>query len=745
MSTPIPQPTSRTSRYRRSRERGQGEGALALLVPPVGVPPGVVVPVVGGVEGFSRQRGPGVLLRDDDLDVADRDVRRNAGCSVGASRGSADSGPTWVACAATARCLRTTDRSASSTTRSRSQGTRGSSGVAQCHSHSGYSRSVQPSSSASAAQTSPTIRWSRWPSPRQVATSWSTGGAVGQQRTQVGLDRVADLAQAAVRVAQHRDRSRPGDRTCTASTTSAHRRPASASASRVGEPGVRGAAVGDDHDLGRVPRVGQLGQDAAGAQGLVVGVRGDDHRCVPSGAARARAGPGTEGRRTRRRPGVPGARPSNVTTAVASDASDLPQRRVVALGVLLAHVDLQVGDPLGVLGLERQGSRAEGVRGAGEHVLADAGDRRPDPLGQDAALRGVELVRVDERPRPRRARAGRPRAGGRPHRGASRAAGRRAAPPRRARVGRSRRRRRTSRRRPRCRPTRTRDAPGTSRAAPTGVAATSSNATAVLGISVSPRDAHAWSSSRTPGSCRSTANSARPPPARWAVTSAASSTPGQRAPRLGPAQPPARRRPRPPPAAHRAPRRRTRPTCGRRGRARRPARGSPGRPGAARPRARRRGRRRRGSPAAPRARASRPRRAAGGPASRRRRAGRRRPSAGRRGSTDRSAPNGCRRTASSTIVASPGAAPRTAARSVVPDHHRDPSRARPGTTPVRGRRPAWQGRTVHPSCRTGPMSELDEVVDDLYSGAAGRVHRPARRRGQGRPRGQGPRAGRGHR
>ena len=36
------------------------------------------------------------------------------------------------------------------------------------------------------------------------------------------------------------------------------------------------------------------------------------------------------------------------------------------------------------------------MRGAREHVLADARDRRPDPLGQEAALRGVELVRVDQ-------------------------------------------------------------------------------------------------------------------------------------------------------------------------------------------------------------------------------------------------------------------------------------------------------------------------------------------------------------
>ena len=69
--------------------------------------------------------------------------------------------------------------------------------------------------------------------------------------------------------------------------------------------------------------------------------------------------------------------------------------RLVALGVLLAQVELQVRDPGGVLRLADQRTRAERVLAAVEHLLGRAAHDLPDPEGQGRTGGAVRPAVVD--------------------------------------------------------------------------------------------------------------------------------------------------------------------------------------------------------------------------------------------------------------------------------------------------------------------------------------------------------------
>ena len=145
----------------------------------------------------------------------------------------------------------------------------------------------------------------------------------------------------------------------------------------------------------RSPR-GVRGRDqATGPQRLVVGVGGDappgssrcPSRCVGSrrpGIAAIRAWAGCSRQAAA---GVPardrgGSSPAHCPVSSTSAA----QGGLVALGVVLAHVETQVGHPAGVLGLVGERAGTQPVRGPGQHHGLDGvGHDLADPGGQQHA------------------------------------------------------------------------------------------------------------------------------------------------------------------------------------------------------------------------------------------------------------------------------------------------------------------------------------------------------------------------
>ena len=199
-----------------------------------------------------------------------------------------------------------------------------------------------------------------------------------------------------------------------------------------------------------MPRRVALGDQAAGAERLVVGVGGDDDH--PSYAVEVeRPVVGTQGVRTRPAAGVPGPwalnrGASRVTTSASPRVVAehlLALAGEVALGVVLAEVDGEVGDASGVVLVAGQRRRAERVADALQDLLGRVGDDLARALGDEHGLaglggrassataaasastargageRGVDGAEV-ERARPGRARAARRRRGacarGRPRR-----------------------------------------------------------------------------------------------------------------------------------------------------------------------------------------------------------------------------------------------------------------------------------------------------------------------------------------
>ncbi len=154
---------------------------------------------------------------------------------------------------------------------------------------------------------------------------------------------------------------------------------------------------------------------AAGAQGLVVGVRGHDHDAIeavelePGGRAPTPVAPPTRlGRGSR---SVVGERPHHGWLPQGGDRRPA-QRGGVTFRVVLAHVDAQVGDPGGVLGLDGQWPGSEGVVGDADGRLDRVGHDLTDPQRKERA----PLVRWHGPGRSRR-RTPAARTG---HRGASR-------------------------------------------------------------------------------------------------------------------------------------------------------------------------------------------------------------------------------------------------------------------------------------------------------------------------------------
>ncbi len=163
-------------------------------------------------------------------------------------------------------------------------------------------------------------------------------------------------------------------------------------------PGVAVLPRGGGEQVDRQPEVVRGRQQPTGAERLVVGVRrDDDHPLDPAQVERRGLLPAwvvTPGRR--RRPGavvgegahqgVP-AEPAPYGLSVASSGAGVgrqiaPQSGGVALGVLLAQVQAQVGDGRRVPPLAGQRPRAEGVVGGDEDPLGCLGHHLAHPPGQ---------------------------------------------------------------------------------------------------------------------------------------------------------------------------------------------------------------------------------------------------------------------------------------------------------------------------------------------------------------------------
>ena len=351
----------------------------------------------------------------------------------------------------------------------------------------------------------------------------------------------------------------------TASTTSAHRRPASVVGSTVGEPGCERSPSETITTSAGHP-ASATRDDAAGAQGLVVGVRGDhDQRCgVGRPAQRERGEAAAAGRPTSRRRGARRAAvEGGVTTAAPpGDGTRLPERP------------------------RRRARRAAGARRpAGPPHAWRAPARAPAEPDRGRARRGRARPRRRPRPSPGPAWPGaRPCAasrscvvdeGGRlgerapgalePASTAPRCTSR-AAGPRAGRLGVDAPAGPTPRppNQQAATPMPPHQNPGRSRyqpAPPTGAAGDVVELDRGAGDGRSPRDAHAGRPALTSGLVQVDCEQRRPVGHVQAVTRAASSDAGERAPRLGPAQPPARRRRRRV-QPHPAPRPRIRPGAG---------------------------------------------------------------------------------------------------------------------------------------------------------------------------------------
>ena len=173
---------------------------------------------------------------------------------------------------------------------------------------------------------------------------------------------------------------------------------------------VRPLAVsGHEHVEGHAP-VGQVGHQPPDPQRLVIGVCGDDQHpavaprhgrevqhgdVVPAlvgqpGALRGSRVGVVERHRGQRHDAPPG-------RWSAVGATRPSERRQVALGMVLAQVEREVGDPGGVHRVERERPRAQRVADRGEHLLGAPGGLGAHPPRQHRPDRPSGLTGVDPR------------------------------------------------------------------------------------------------------------------------------------------------------------------------------------------------------------------------------------------------------------------------------------------------------------------------------------------------------------